>query len=315
MRAIELQGNRLTLRTDFPEPVAGPGEQVLDVLMAGVCETDRQLVRGYINFAGVIGHEFVAQGREGEWAGRRVVVDINCACRACPMCERGLHRHCPHRTVIGIVGRQGAFAERIAVPTCNLHAVPDEIPTPEAVFVEPLAAALAIREQVDVRPHDRIVVLGDGRLGTLCALALQRESPQVTVVGKHADKLARIASRGLRTVLLSEFDPHAEADVVVDATGSPSGLDWALRTVRPRGTVVLKTTIAGPHTLSLAPVVIHEIRLVGSRCGLFPEALDVLRSRSLDVSWMIDEVVSLDEVPAVVTREHSSLFKSLVNVS
>lgn len=240
-------------------------------------------MKGYMGFRGVLGHEFVGVAESGPLEGRRVVGEINCACGQCETCQAGLGTHCPHRTVLGILEHDGAFADVIAVPEVNLHEVPDSIPTDIAVFTEPVAAAFQIPAQVPIGATDRIVVLGDGRLGNLCAQVLASRSNHVLVVGKHPAKLALLADQGIDTALLTDpIDTHA-ADIVVDCTGSPSGVPTALRLVRPRGTIVLKTTVAGEQTLALAPFVIDEVTLVGSRCGPFDQALAGLEAGLVDV--------------------------------
>jgi threonine dehydrogenase-like Zn-dependent dehydrogenase len=236
MRAIVLNHGRLSHAAGHPTPVLRDGEVLVRVLRAGVCETDLQLVRGYMGFNGVLGHEFVGVAESGPFEGRRVVGEINCSCWACPTCKAGRPSHCPNRTVLGILNHDGAFADLIAVPQRNLHAVPDSIPDDVAVFTEPVAAAFQIPAQIPIDRTDRVVVLGDGRLGNLCAQVLARLSDHVTVVGKHAEKLALL---GLATKLLADLEPDHSADIVVDCTGSPTGLPTALSLVRPRGTIVL----------------------------------------------------------------------------
>ncbi len=287
MRAITIHDGVLQFRDDLPEPHPEPGEVVLDVIQAGICETDLQLARGYMGFSGIPGHEFVGVAKSGRFAGRRVVGEINCNCQTCPRCLAGLGNHCGHRTVVGIDRHDGAFAERVPIPEHHLHAVPDSVTNDEAVFVEPLAAALQILEQVDLRESDRVVIAGDGRLAYLCAQAIQLVTKNVTVIGKHESKLSRFERRGISTIKLQDVDEQKSYDVVVDCTGSESGLPLALSLVRPRGTIVLKTTVASKHHLSLAPIVIDEISIVGSRCGPFAKAMDALQERSIDVSGLI----------------------------
>ena len=275
MRAIVLD-DRVSVHEARPTPTPADGEVLVRVLCAGICETDLQLIKGYMGFRGVLGHEFVGVAESGPLAGRRVVGEINCACRQCETCRSGLHTHCPNRTVLGILNHDGAFAERIAVPQCNLHAVPDSVPDEVAVFTEPVAAAFQIPAQMTIRSKDRVVVLGDGRLGNLCAQVLARLSDHVLVVGKHREKLALLSSLGIGTALLSDPLDDRAADIVVDCTGSDAGLPTARRLVRPRGTIVLKTTVAGAQTMAWAPFVIDEVTLVGSRCGPFDQALAAL---------------------------------------
>ena len=314
MRAIAFDGSTLALQTDRPDPRPRPGEVLVRVQRAGVCETDLQILKGYHRFQGVLGHEFVGIAVGGALAGRRVVGEINCSCWSCETCvERGHPNHCPNRTVIGIVGRDGAFADLVAIPERNLHAVPDTIDDEIAVFTEPVAAAFRIPEQVHVNRDDRIVVLGDGRLGNLCAQVLARLSDHVEVVGKHRRKLALLENRGLSTRLLDETRGMHSADIVVDCTGSATGLPTALSLVRPRGTVVLKTTIAGDHALSLAPIVVDEVTIVGSRCGPFDRALDALARGLVDVKSLIAERFDLaDGVRALERAEQPGVLKVLI---
>jgi threonine dehydrogenase-like Zn-dependent dehydrogenase len=258
------------------------------VLLAGICNTDLEIVKGYMNFRGVLGHEFVGLVAEGpaQWRQQCVVADINFACATCPLCVQGLGRHCPNRTVMGILGSDGAFAEFVAVPVANLHRVPESIPPEAAVFTEPLAAAFEILEQVHVRPGTAAIVLGDGKLGLLAAQVLQEAGAHVLAVGKHADKLAILRRRGIETCLLDQA-AGASADVVVEASGSAHGFADAVRMTRPRGTLVLKSTVAEPSRLNLAPLVINEITLVGSRCGRFSPALRALEHRRIDVESLV----------------------------
>ena len=290
MLALHFDGAELRCIVDHPEPSPGTDEAVVRVHLAGVCSTDLQILAGYMGFTGVPGHEFVGEVVDGpaDVADQRVVGEINYACRRCPTCRRGLGRHCPHRRVMGILGADGAFAEYLAVPLTNLHVVPDAVPDEAAVFTEPLAAAFSILEQVTLGPGDGVVVLGDGKLGLLCAQVLAGTGASVTLVGKHVKNLALVADRGVATVLLEAWTPAAAADCVVEATGSPAGLALAAAAVRPRGTLVLKSTVADEHRLSLAPLVINEITVIGSRCGLFPPALRALADRSVDVTPLID---------------------------
>jgi len=250
----------------------------------------------------VLGHEFVGVAESGPLAGQRVVGEINCACRTCDTCKAGLQTHCPNRTVLGILNHDGAFADRIAVPQVNLHAVPDTISTDVAVFTEPVAAAYQIPAQLSIARRDRIVVLGDGRLGNLCAQVLAGRSDHVLVVGKHPEKLALLQARGIATALVTEAIGERMADIVVECTGSDTGLPTALRLVRPRGTIVLKTTVAGTQTLAWAPFVIDEVTLVGSRCGPFDRALDGLSQGEVDVLPLISDRFDLSHGLAALQR-------------
>jgi len=314
MRALVLDQS-VRLRTSQPAPIAADGEVLVRVTWAGICETDLQLIKGYMGFRGVLGHEFVGVAESGPYAGRRVVAEINCACRKCITCLGGSATHCPNRTVLGILNHDGAFADFIAVPQHNLHLVPDSIPDEVAVFTEPVAAAYQIPAQLEVRRNDRIVVLGDGRLGNLCAQVLATMSDDVMVVGKHEEKLALLASMGIATELLSAALPERAADVVVDCTGSTTGLPTALRLVRPRGTIVLKTTVAGEQTMAWAPFVIDEVTLIGSRCGPFDRALAALEQGRINVRPLISDRFNLsDGLPALDRARQKGVLKVLLEI-
>ena len=317
MQALYWDGHELSLNLSYPTPQTSKIEDrelkivgatggrpesandqvaLIKVHLAGICSTDLQIFKGYMNFRGVPGHEFIGSVVDGplELIKKRVVGEINFACGRCDYCNRGLGRHCPSRSVMGILGADGAFAEFVSVPVSNLHVVSESVSDEEAVFTEPLAAAFEILEQVQLNPGDEVLVLGDGKLSFLCAQVLRLASANVALVGKHPDKLKLIKRSGVRTMLLSDWKPK-QFDVVVEATGSPSGLQLAMSAVRPRGTLVLKTTIAGEHKVSLAPLVINEITVVGSRCGPFAPALDALRERSVSVTPLIEKIYPLGE--------------------
>lgn len=316
MRAIVLNSDQTTLQTDRPAPAPAAGEVAVRVLRAGICETDLQLIRGYMGFQGVLGHEFVGVAEAGPYAGRRVVSEINCSCWTCDTCRAGRPTHCPNRTVLGILDHDGAFADVISVPQRNLHVVPDSVPNDVAVFTEPLAAAFEIPAQLAIRRTDRIVVLGDGRLGNLCAQVLARTSDHVLVVGKHPEKLALVGMLGLSTTLLADLPRERLADVVVDCTGSESGLPTALQLVRPRGTVVLKTTVAGTQSLAWAPVVIDEVTLLGSRCGPFDTALAALEQGQVSVLPLISDRFDLsDGIDALEQARTKPVLKVLLDVA
>ena len=297
MQAITLYAGKLQLDPDRPEPHPTDGEVQVDLIQAGICETDLQLAQGYMDFEGVLGHEFVGIASDGAFAGKRVVGEINCACWACATCDRGRPTHCPNRTVVGIDRHDGAFAERVAIPERNLHVVPDNVTNDAAVLVEPLAAAFEIVDQIHIAPEDRIAILGDGRLGFLCAQVLRLSSDYVRVFGKHESKLARFREFAETTrVDCQDSLPTAAFDVVVDCTGSTSGLPMAIELARPRGTIVMKTTVAGEHHQSLAAIVIHELNLIGSRCGPFDKAIDSLATGKIDVSNLITHRYPLGHV-------------------
>ena len=303
VRALTLGETGVSLRTDYPTPTPAPGEVLVRVLRAGICETDLQLVRGYMGFRGVLGHEFVGVAEGGVFEGRRVVSEINCSCGTCETCLAGSPTHCSSRGVLGIRHRDGAFADMISVPERNLHVVPDEVETDAAVFTEPVAAAFQIPAQVAITRTDRVVVLGDGRLGNLCAQVLATLTPYVTVVGKHPHKLALLRSLGIAASLLPELPSERIADIVVDCTGSDTGLPTALRIVRPRGTIVLKTTVAGTQSLALAPIVVDEVTIVGSRCGPFGKALTALQDGTVNVLPLISVRFNLSD--GVEALEHA----------
>lgn len=294
MLALHWDGQDLRLEPSYPVPKIDELTALVRVRLAGICSTDLHIFKGYMGFRGVPGHEFVGEVQEGpaELIGKRVVGEINFGCSNCEFCSRGLSRHCPKRRVMGILGADGAFAEFVAVPVGNLHVVPDRIADEEAVFTEPLAAAFEILEQVQFNPGDDVLVVGDGKLGMLCAQVLKLTGARVTVLGKHREKLALVKKSGVQTLLLEDWKPCL-FDVVVEASGSESGLKLALSAVRPRGILVLKSTIAGDHNVSLAPLVINEVTVVGSRCGLFPPALQALAEKSVAVTSFIEKIYPL----------------------
>ena len=294
MQALHWNGNDLRLESSRSTPASDDQNALVQVHLAGICHTDLEIFKGYMNFRGVPGHEFVGSVSAGpmDLLGKRVVGEINFGCRKCDYCHRGVRRHCRNRSVMGILNADGAFAELLSVPVCNLHVVPDNVSDEEAVFTEPLAAAFEILEQVQLSPGDQVLILGDGKLGSLCAQALKLTG--VTVLGKHEDKLKLIKRAGVRTMLLRDWDPK-QFDVVVEATASESGLQLAINAVRPRGTLVLKSTIAGKHKASLAPLVINEVTVIGSRCGLFAPALEALEEKSVSVTPLIEKIYRLKD--------------------
>jgi threonine dehydrogenase-like Zn-dependent dehydrogenase len=332
MRALVYRNNTLTLEKRYPEPSLESGEALIRVLQAGICNTDLEITRGYMAFEGVPGHEFVGiveEVHEGSGAtplttliGKRVVGEINAACHRsdCFYCQHDMPTHCPNRTTLGIVGRDGAFAEYLALPTRNLHLVPDSISDEEAVFVEPLAANFEIVEQVHVKPTDSVAVLGDGKMGQLAAQVLAFAGCEVMMVGKHKEKLALAEKYGVRPYMLDDAASLASqngwrADLVVECSGSAQGLEMALRIVKPRGVIVLKSTVSSMSTLHLAPIVINEIRVQGSRCGPFAPALRALSQRRVDVLPLISARYSLDEgLDAFEQAGKKGVLKVLVQV-
>ena len=267
--------------------------------LAGICNTDLELARGYMGFSGVLGHEFVGvveRAEEAALLGKRVVGEINIACGKCAYCRDGLKNHCPNRSVLGILGKDGAFAEFLTLPVENLHEVPSSVTDEEAVFAEPLAAALQITRQIEITPSMKVAVLGDGKLGLLIGQALQLAGGRLVVIGHHAKRLEILARRGIGAVLEpASAEWGREFDVVVDATGSPTGLELAYRLVKPRGTIVLKTTVAKMDLFDLNRLVIDEVALVGSRCGPFDAALLALAKKDVDVKPLISRSMPLRE--------------------
>lgn len=287
MIALTFSDRGLAL-TERSEPLRGSGEARIRPILAGVCATDLEIARGYMGFRGVLGHEFVGEVLESDdpaLVARRVVGAINAACGSCAMCTSSRPNHCPNRTVLGILGRDGVMAGSFLLPEQNLVMVPDAVSNEEAVFAEPLAAACRITEQIPVRPDHRVAVLGDGRLGLLTAWVLAEQAGSLTIFGRHAGRMPLPSNVEERPV---DADLSRRFDIVVDCTGSPDGLRSALERVVPTGTVVLKTTCAAPHQLSLAPVVIDEVTVVGSRCGPIDVAMDRLAAGGIPVTRMID---------------------------
>ncbi len=295
MKALLYDGELKLLSKRRPKPP--PGEALIRGSLAGICNTDLEIAKGYMGFQGVLGHEFVGiveAAEEEGWLGKRVVGEINCYCGECSLCRRGLFTHCPERTTLGIWGRDGAFAEYLTLPLANLHLVPEEIPDEDAVFVEPLAAALEILEQIEVKPTDRVILLGDGKLGLLVAQVLALQGCDLLAVGHHAHKLEILKRRGIATHL-GEGSLERSTEIVVDCTGSPEGFAQALALLRPRGTLVLKSTYHGETGVDLSRLVIDEITLIGSRCGPFAPALELLRRGLVDVASLISTTLPLDE--------------------
>jgi threonine dehydrogenase-like Zn-dependent dehydrogenase len=301
MRGLWIEEGRVVLREDLPSPEAGPGEALIRVRLAGVCATDLELLRGYMGFVGVPGHEFVGEVLEApsapDWVGARVVGEINVACGDCPACRAGRPRHCARRSVLGLLGRGGAFAERLALPVANLHRVPSKVLDPAAVFVEPLAAALEVGEQVALRPEQRVLLIGAGRIGQLLARVLALSGCALTVVARHPHQSALLARLGIRCIEESDLEEHVH-DLVVEASGSHTGLTLALRAVRPAGTVVLKSTFTGKVEIDAAALisalVVDEITVIGSRCGPFPPALRLLEAGRVDPTDQIEGLLPLE---------------------
>jgi threonine dehydrogenase-like Zn-dependent dehydrogenase len=282
---------------DLPTPAPGPGEVLIRVSLAGICGTDLQILKGYHGFRGVMGHEFVgvvAGPDDSTWLGRRVVGEINLGCGTCDLCLEGLTNHCRVRRVLGIKDHDGAFAHYLTLPATNLHPVPPEVPDEAAVLTEPLAAALRVTETVAISPEDSILVVGDGSLGLQISWVLALNGAQVTLAGHHPEHLALARPYGVKTFLDKDL-PAGDYHMVVEASGSPGGLELALAHIRPQGTVVLKSTYAGHFPLDPAALVVPEVRLVGCRCGPFPAALRLLRQGWVDPRHLIARTFPLAE--------------------
>jgi threonine dehydrogenase-like Zn-dependent dehydrogenase len=301
MRALRV-GDGATSLVEIAKPEAR-GEALVRVVMSGICNTDLELARGYAGFRGTIGHEFVGvvddPGGGTLAAGTRVVGEINAGCGDCPLCASGDPRHCPGRSVLGIVGRDGAHADLLRLPARNLLAVPDTVSDEQAVFVEPLAAACGVIERCPIDPGARVAIIGDGKLGLLCAMALVGARP--VLVGKHPAKLA--LARGVETSSVEDARRRGRCfDIVIEASGGASGFELALDLLRPQGTLVLKSTFHGATPVDAARIVVDEIRVIGSRCGRFAPALELLARGAVDVGSLVSEVYSLDHAEAAMRR-------------
>jgi alcohol dehydrogenase len=298
MRALVFD-TTLSLDLRRPEPKRDEGDCLIKVRQAGICATDLEITRGYMGFKGILGHEFVGDVVEcpsaRQWIGKRVVGEINVVCGRCDLCLSGLSNHCRNRTVLGIQKRDGAFSDFVRLPVINLHEVPAAVEDDAAVFVEPLAAAFQVLKQVKLDGKKWVTVLGDGRLGLLCAQVLRNAGCPVRVIGRHPEKMRLCDQWGIRSRAVADISPRHDQEVVVDCTGSASGLEMAMQLVRPRGTIVLKSTVADGKAINLAPIVIDEINVVGSRCGPFREAIKALTEKSVDVTSMIHRRMKLEQ--------------------
>lgn len=317
MKGLLLDNGVLQFRSDLPVPHAPEGEVLIRVLRAGICNTDLELCNGYYPFEGVLGHEFVGIVAAGPqtWVGQRVVGEINAPCGACAVCEAGRRLHCPERTVLGIVGRNGAFAEYVVLPQENLHRVPDDLSTDVATFVEPLAAALQIREQVCVDADQRVLVVGDGKLGQLVAQTLALTGCKLRVIGRHTHKQALLKERGISAYFEREVE-LGSFDLVVECTGHAGGFSLARSALRSGGTLVMKSTYAGALEVDASALVVDEITLVGSRCGPFAPALDLLASGEVEVRPLIQDRFALDRgLEAFARAAERGVMKVLLDVS
>ncbi len=301
MKAIVFD-NGLKLDNNYPKPIPQEGEALIRVTLAGICNTDYEITKGYMGYVGVLGHEFVCvveevNSEDKSLIGKRVVAEISYGCDNpdCEWCAQKNYRHCPDRHTIGIWRKDGCMAEYITVPTNILFEVPSNVTNEQAVFVEPLAAACEITEQLHIEPMAKVVVLGDGKLGLTTALTLNAQNLDVLLVGKHRNKLDIAEAQGVKTQLLSNFTPEKKYDVVVEATGSASGFETSMSLTKPRGVLVLKSTVASGKELNLAPIVIDEITVLGSRCGQFPPALRLLANNRIDFTPFITKIYPIDE--------------------
>lgn len=304
MLAVHLENGAVSVR-HVPVPHRPEGSALLRLLLAGICNTDLELQRGYYGFTGTPGHEFVAEVVEADTpalVGRRVVGEINLACTQCDWCRKGLGRHCPNRSVLGIVNQPGAFEEFFTLPERNLHVLPDGLPLERAVFTEPLAAACEILDQAAIPQGETVAVLGDGKLGLLISLMLNANGYKVHQFGRHAEKLRISAAAGVSTELTRSVMPIAVYDWTVDATGNPEGLRTAAAMTRPRGTVILKSTVHGEVAVDTAPIIVNELTLVGSRCGRFEASLPLLEHHLIPVEELIAGRFPLGEAPRALQR-------------
>lgn len=312
MNALWLENNGISLR-EVPVPQK-PDEALLRIRKAGICSTDLELVKGYYPYTGVLGHEFVGEvissplpeeEGQGVRVGDRVVGEINAVCNQCEQCLNGRPTHCENRTVLGIVNRDGVFAEFTTLPIANLHRVPASVPDEMAVFTEPLAAALEIQEQVQVRPTDRVLLVGAGRLGQLIAQTLALTGCDLRVVARHQHQRDLLEARGIRIITEEEIQPW-RWDIVVEATGSPGGFELARQAIRPRGTLIMKSTYKGGMNVNFSSIVVDEVKIVGSRCGPFEPALRLMESRQVDPTVLIDSEFPLGEALKAFERAAES---------
>jgi threonine dehydrogenase-like Zn-dependent dehydrogenase len=313
MQAVWLENNQLFMR-DVPQPKKA-GEALIRISRAGICSTDLELVKGYYPYTGILGHEFVGkvvQASDQSWIGQRVVGEINVFCGACEQCLNGRPTHCENRTVLGIANRDGTFAEYTSLPIANLHRVPDSVPDDAAVFTEPLAAALEIQEQVHIQPTDRILLIGAGRLGQLIAQTLALTGADLRVLARHSHQQKLLTDRNIRIIKEDEIQ-RWRWDIVVEATGSPAGFELARKAIRPRGTLVMKSTYKGEMSVNFSSIVVDEVNIVGSRCGPFKPALRLLESKQVDPTVLIAAEFKLEEaLKAFEEAAKAGVLKTLV---
>ena len=321
MKAIVFD-NELKLDKNYSKPEPKEGEALIRVTLAGICNTDYEITKGYMGYVGVLGHEFVGvvedvNGSDKSWIGKRVVAEISWGCDDpnCEWCAKKNYRHCPNRHTIGIWKKDGCMAEYLTVPTNILFEVPENVSDEQAVFVEPLAAACEITEQLHIEPTAKVLVLGDGKLGLTTALTLNSLNLDVLLVGKHQNKLDIAKAQGVKTQLLENFKQEKIYDVVVEATGTASGFETSMSLTKPRGVLVLKSTVATGKELNLAPIVIDEITVLGSRCGQFGPALRLLEKNRIDFNPFISKIYSIDDaIEAFEANKSKETLKILIKI-
>lgn len=308
MKAVEFRNNEIILNNNAPKPELKPNEALVRVKLAGICNTDIEITKGYMGFSGILGHEFVGvveevNSKDKSLIGKRVVGEINAGCGTCEWCGKGLERHCPNRGTLGIWQKEGCMADYVNLPVKNLVLIPDGMTDEEATLVEPFAAAFEILEQLHIKPADKVAVLGDGKLGLLIGLALSTIPCDLLHIGRHQNKLDIVKNQKVQTSLAKDLKVEKNYDVVIDATGSVDGFETALALVKPRGVLVLKSTVAGDKPLNMAPIVIDEITILGSRCGQFAPAVDFLAKKFVDIKPLIAK--TFDVKDAIEAFEYS----------
>jgi threonine dehydrogenase-like Zn-dependent dehydrogenase len=314
MKAVVLECGKIDVK-EVPTPEPMEGEALIEVIKAGICNTDLELVDGYMDFEGILGHEFVGRVVDSplkKWVGKRVVGEINIPCESCEICLEGNPKHCPSRKVLGIHQKDGVFAEYVTLPLGNLHALPPNLSDVEAVFIEPLAAALAVFDQVRIDRQKNVLVLGDGKLGLLIAQVVQTRTPNITCVGHHPQKLSILREKGIQTTCdTQEWD--RKFDVVIEATGDPMGIAQALRYVKSKGKIIAKSTFHGEAKIDLSAIVVNEVQLIGSRCGSFATALQFLNKESVCLEAMVDADFPLEEARRAFERaKNPEVIKALL---
>lgn len=315
VKALHFDGKNLKCMEDYPKPQTG--EALVKVSMAGICGTDLEILQGYMSYEGVLGHEFVGvvvESQNKDIVGKRVVGEINVGCENCDSCKKGMQRHCPNRSVLGILNRDGAFAEYLTLPERNLHVLPDSVTDEQAIFVEPIAAAFEIKEQISLNPGWHVAIVGDGRLSQLIVSVLKTSCSDITCFGKHQKKLDRLAKLGIKTKIGIQSNDKFSFDLVVEATGSNSGFLDSMNLVKPKGIVILKSTIASKENLDLTPAVVNEITLVGSRCGPFRPAIDALATGIISVEGLIDSKYPLENFKEAIDHAKNSNILKVVLV-